>query len=547
MKKSIKRITLVITVLATVLALVSCTPSGLPTTAESTTAPAAATKAPDTSTTTTSTGTAAPAEPATSAPYEFTHYWDFSWFDDNNQTEITAELQRRTNTVIHITRPTTDDGQKLNIMMSSGQLPDVITCDRTIAAVSKLIEAKKVYCINDLMEQYAPSMLTNIEPEYFKYHKYTDGKNYYWTNYIYTPFVMKQPDYPKIDAVFMTSLIRNDVWEKIGKPDTTSPDKYLEMLKMVKDAFPDVPTFYFMGFPDNGGLFMNSDSPGYGLFGEFGVHKYDVSADNKVTSSVRNERWVTAVKFMNQIYRNGCFAAESFVDDNDTRNQKVNNGEVAVFHASIANHSYLPGVEYTPLPFFKDEGSEFVKSGAGWLATMVTTDAKDVPRLMQLFDYCCTVEGRRLLGWGIEGRHWEWSKDNPNEPVKTALWDQMADPSDFTKKWGFWQYRCFHDQYYCNSLFEKWTPERKAWYELYGDVMKLDIFDGVRNPPLDESTEGVILAKLNELAYNTYPKLVMANSESEFDTTYKAFIAKCDEIGLPKLEEFWTKKYAQFQ
>lgn len=533
--------------------ITACTPSGI-------TPPSGGDEPATQAAATTAATTAAAAEPATAAEaggdaggsdadrhVEFTHYWDFSWFDDNNQTEITAELMRRTNTTINIERPATDDGQKLNIMMSSGNLPDVITCDRTIAAVVKLIDAKKVYCITDLMEKYAPSMLTDIEPEYFQYHKYTDGKNYYWTNYIYTPFVMAQPDYPKIDAVFTTSMLRTDIWDAIGKPDVTTPDKYLDMLNMVKDQFPDVPTYYFMGFPDNGGLFMNSDSPGYGMFGEFGVHKYDVADDGAVTSSVRSDNWIKAAKFMNQIFRNGCFAAESFVDDNDTRNQKVNNGEVGLFHASIANHAYLPGVDYTPLPYFKNEGSKFVKSGAGWLATMVTTDAKDLQGIMDLFAYCCATEGRRLVSWGIENRHWEWSKDDPNEPVKTALWDQMEDPSDYTKKWGFWQYRCFHDQYYCNSLFEKWTPERLAWYEIYGDVMELDIFDGVRNPPLDDSTEGVILAKLNETAYNYYPKLVMASSDAEFDKTYNEFISRCDDQGLPVLEQFWTKKFAQFQ
>ena len=122
----------------------------------------------------------------------------------------------------------------------------------------------------------------------------------------------------------------------------------------------------------------------------------------------------------------------------------------------------------------------------------------------------------------------------------------MEDPTEFTEKWGFWQYRMLHDQYYCNSLFEKWTPERLEWYEIYGDAMKLDIFDGVRNPPLDDSTEGIILARLNEAAFNYYPKLVMASSESEFDSVYTEFVSKCDELGLGTLEAYWTTRWAQF-
>ena len=164
---------------------------------------------------------------------------------------------------------------------------------------------------------------------------------------------------------------------------------------------------------------------------------------------------------------------------------------------------------------------------------------------MRFLGYQTTMEGRQLHSWGIEGRHWEWD-ENHEFPVKTAIWDEMEDPSDYTKKWGFWQNRALHDQYYCNSLFEVWTDERLAWYEIYGDRMKLDIFDGVRNPPVDDSEEGMILAKLCDLSFTEFPRIVMSGSDGEFEKNFNNFIAKADELGLSTLEAYWTERYKLF-
>jgi len=544
-KKLVSLVSLVI-VLCMVLAMVAgcaSTPTDEPT------------KAPETETENEGTeteneGTDAPAE---GKKVSFTHYYDISSHNVDMTTEIVVEVMKRTNVDVTYTCPTSDDGQELNIMMSSGDLPEILTIDRTKAALGTLIDSGAVYCINDLMEQYYPSMLTDLEPEYLTFHKYKDGKNYYWTNYIYTPWVTQQPDYPKIDAVFQTTSMRKDVFEACGSPDITDKGNqaYFDLMAKAKELYPDMDTLYFGQLPTNGGLFMNTDSPSWSLHGDFGLAQYDVTKGEDgdvLTSSIRSEKFFEMISFMNELYRAGILTPSSFVDDGDIHGQKIDNMQVAAWHSTIANHAYMAGAEaVVQLPHYRED-SHFIKSGAGWLATMVTTktEGEVLEGVMRFLGYQTTMEGRILCGWGIEGRHWEWKDETKTEPVKTALWDEMEDPSDYTKKWGFWQTRAMHDQYYCNSLFEKWTDERLAWYELYGDCIVVDNFDGVRNPALDNSTEGVILAKLNEAAFSNWTKMVLANSEEELKANYDAFIAECDTIGLPTIEEYWTNRWNLF-
>ncbi|MDD4797230.1 MAG: extracellular solute-binding protein [Eubacteriales bacterium] len=514
-------------------------------------------------------GTPAPGAEATKAPDDdqpaetkkvsFTQFWNMA-SHNIEQTEIFVELLKRTNVDVTYEVPTSDDGQKLNIMMSSGALPEIVSTPRTNAAVGKMIDAGAVYCINDLMEQYYPSMLTDIEPEYFAYHKYKDGKNYYWTNYIYTPFVLSHDTWPKVEAVFRNTNVRADVWEAIGKPDVSTPEAYKAMLMQIKEKFPDLPTYYMQGYPTSsvaagqseGSLFINSDSPSWGLFGEWGLTQYDV-ADDKVTSVIRNPKFFEMVSYLNDLYRSGLLDASCFVDGSDIANQKIDNGQIASFHGTIGNHGYTAGVEYATIPYFTEINGEAVegfynKSGAGWLATMVTskTTGDVLEGVMRFLGYQATMEGRQLCGWGIEGRHWEWN-DDKSAPVQTEVLTNMADPSDKTKKFGFWQNRALHDQYYCNSLWETWTDERLAWYEVYGDRMKLDIFDGVRNPPLDDSAEGIILAKLIDHSFVYYPKMVMAESADQCKAMYDEFVSKCEADGLVAMEKYWTDKWVLFK
>ncbi|MDD4797263.1 MAG: hypothetical protein PHO66_05800, partial [Eubacteriales bacterium] len=61
----------------------------------------------------------------------------------------------------------------------------------------------------------------------------------------------------------------------------------------------------------------------------------------------------------------------------------------------------------------------------------------------------------------------------------------------------------------------------------------------------DNSAEGMTLAKLNDAFFSDFPKLVMGSADT-FSADYDAFVAKCDSLGLPSLEAYWTERYQLF-
>ncbi|MDR0760264.1 MAG: hypothetical protein LBF74_09175 [Treponema sp.] len=53
--------------------------------------------------------------------------------------------------------------------------------------------------------------------------------------------------------------------------------------------------------------------------------------------------------------------------------------------------------------------------------------------------------------------------------------------------------------------------------------------------------------KLVELV-NTYePRIIMANSEAEFESRFREFLANADQIGVGKLETFMTNRVKQIK
>jgi putative aldouronate transport system substrate-binding protein len=487
-------------------------------------------------------------------PYIMTQFVNFSWYPDERM-DITSlswqEIIKKTGVTPQIEKPATDDNQKLNILIASDNLPDVITLDKNDINVGKLTSGGKVHCLNDLIEEYAPDMYNNIEPEYFKYHKYTDGKNYYFTNFIETDYCLQQPYYYRADTSLPIAMIQKEIYEALGKPDVTTPDGFFNMLKDIKSKYPDLIPFYEGHYnPDTDFFKMYEPSGNLYLLGQFGLGRYDVS-NGKVTSVVRNSKFLDFIKYSNMLYREGIFAPEAFIDNSDVAEDKLKNAKFAVF---VWNWEALRSAgskkEYVMLPYFKT--AIVNKAMSGWTATVITKNAKDVKRVMDFFDFITTEEGRRLTTWGVEGITWEMVDGNPyyTEELSQLMDKAEKTPEDSAEiaKHGISCFMWLQDQWHCNWIRKPGgadDTDRKALVEMYGEYRFTDIFLGLMDP-LGDSEEGVIQNKLRDIAKTYYPKMVMAEDEESVVAIYNEFMKKCEDLGLAKLEEAWTKKYQQF-
>ncbi|MFG5607554.1 ABC transporter, partial [Enterococcus faecalis] len=125
--------------------------------------------------------------------------------------------------------------EKMNTMLAGEDLPDLMTFDRDMPAAKEA--AKFTLPLNKLAEKYDPYFLEHAaKPETLKWYTLEDGNIYG-----YPSFSTTTKDYEsggvQGDEVF---IVRKDIYEKIGSPDMSTPQGFIDALKKAKEAQPKV-------------------------------------------------------------------------------------------------------------------------------------------------------------------------------------------------------------------------------------------------------------------------------------------------------------------
>ena len=98
-------------------------------------------------------------------------------FDDR----VAQEIMNRTGVKVDIQNPTGDPSEKLSLLLTGRDYPDIVLMDRGSDLVNKYIDAGALIALDDYMDQ-----LPNVKEMYgdvLNKTRYKDGKNYYLSNW----------------------------------------------------------------------------------------------------------------------------------------------------------------------------------------------------------------------------------------------------------------------------------------------------------------------------------------------------------------------------
>ena len=109
-----------------------------------------------------------------------------TFFDKNTgdafDNPVAQAITEKTGIKIEVQQPTGNPEEKLNLMLASGDLPDIVLMDRRSDIVNKYIAAGALVPLNDLIEQYGPD-IKEMYGDILNKSRYEDGKNYYLNNW----------------------------------------------------------------------------------------------------------------------------------------------------------------------------------------------------------------------------------------------------------------------------------------------------------------------------------------------------------------------------
>ncbi|MEK4327313.1 sugar ABC transporter substrate-binding protein [Paenibacillus sp. FSL R7-0312] len=457
---------------------------------------------------------------------ELTWYVNADWWNtDFGKDVVTKKIKEDLNIDIKFI---TGDDTKLNTFFAGGDMPDLLTIfDSNSPVVQKA--ATWALPLNDLAEKYDPYFNKVAAADTLNWFQLKDGKTYGYPNYSNT-----QADYDSGNIPAKTAfVIRKDVYEALGSPSFGTPEEFKNVMNQIKTQFPDMIPFGF-----------NSIGEGTGSLGDVLQDFIGVpleTEDGKFYNRNLDEDYLTWLRTLNAVYRDGAISDDSFADDGTGFEEKVKSGKYATMLLDGTPQqggnlqifmSANPGKEYIAIdgpqstvghqPTLNQSGI------TGWMISYITKDCKDPAKAIQIFTYLLSEEGQKLMNYGIEGETYKANSDGTVELLPEVKDLQLNNADKFKKDYRMGEFMFFgHDRHKALSkdAFPESIKQMQEWG--HGKLKPHFILENI-NP--DQGTaEARGLTAINTTWNTTMVSMIRAKDDAAFDSTladYKAFLDK---------------------
>ncbi|GIO53268.1 extracellular solute-binding protein [Paenibacillus cineris] len=490
-----------------------------------------------------------------SAPVDFTFYGHYDWYTMPTWGGDVASKWIQDNKKVNVTAINSggNAAQKLNTMIASKELPDVIWMERG-ADVERLRAAGMLVPYDDYLDKY-PNLKKWAGDSTLNMLRSSDGKLYQFPNW-YT-------SQPAGNAGY---LMNSKVYKELGSPKLETTDDLYNYLKSVKAKYPNMVPFEPDLAKDGQGLDIL-----YGAFGEDHPPVYlkerAVPVDNKLTSIFQDPVYRESMQFASKLFREKLMAQDALTQTKDQILEKAYNGRFAIAAgASPTEYGSKGDVElkkkdpasgYEMIWPVHKEGLDKNKiwtgtyNQLGWNVAVITKSAKDPEKIFAFLDWLTGEEGSRVIMWGPEGTLWQGT-DEEGYPVFTDTYtndiQKRSDIMDATVNLQWNGNTVYIDK--SKMKFEKTLPpEKQNWESRYQSEItwktQYNATAFVNLSPMPDTEEGIIQQSVDEIFSESRAKALYAKSDDEvlaiLDQAQKDAVA----VGYDKLLEYKTQKWQE--
>ncbi|MGI5894053.1 MAG: hypothetical protein ACOX6P_05595 [Candidatus Merdivicinus sp.] len=309
---------------------------------------------------------------------------------------------------------TMDGNEAFNLLIASGDLPDIMGSGYSTEQVAMCIEGDIVIPLNDLIDKYGTNFQKALEeqPQYVDMLTAPDGNIY---NFMYTDVgVHKDSEYKM--------WVYTDWLEKLNMEAPTTPEEFKEMLIAFKEQDPNG-----NGQADELGLvgFYNgrqSDPICYlmNAFELYNTNYYTITDDKKINFVANTDGWRDGLRYLNDLYESGLIEEETYVQDKTQFQALLNKpaGETIVgtfpfwYQGDAIDTSVLKWTDYQAIAPLKGptglQQTAARKGGGFALNNMITTKCEYPEVAFRWLDYLVSEEGNFFTQFGVEGETYEW-------------------------------------------------------------------------------------------------------------------------------------------
>lgn len=319
------------------------------------------------------------------------------------ENEVYQEMEKRTGIKIDFIHPATgQEAEQFNLMIASGDLPDIIWASgRYKGGVSKAVDDEVFIDLTPDIAKYAPDYfkLVKSDPEIKRQATSDEGK--------YHAFYQIKP---KVDPAFRRLITRVDLLQELGgtEPKTLAQwEKYLKWLKDNKKV--EIP------------YILEPNGIEEIILGAYNVRAGFYLKDGKVAYGNIQPEFKEYLTLMNSWFTAGYISKDFPALKYPQIISQYANGKVGVIGRSVdeANNMLSKSsykVASTPFPRLK-EGDKLHWSNNGWPVTgqetVISTSSKYKTEAIRWLNYPYTQEGALLINYGIEGKSYTMVDGQP--------------------------------------------------------------------------------------------------------------------------------------
>ncbi|MCR5213812.1 MAG: extracellular solute-binding protein [Eubacterium sp.] len=478
----------------------------------------------------------------------FTWYINYEWYKDVWGDSVVAEaITDKTHVKIDFRTPVGNSANTLDTLIASDDLPDLITLGYWDPQLKTLIENDMVYPLNELADKYCPEFNEVSDPYSVKWYTSSDGNIYCYPNSScsYKDYL----DNTNSLASNQAFIVRKDIYEAIGSPDMTSPEGFMQAIRDAAAMYPEVDGEPLIPFEAN-------------FYDEFGDITFDYILQNflAVPYEKNNEfynrnldpEFLSWLKTFRQLNEEGYISPEIFMDERTQITEKILKGRYFCMFYQWTDmedqqkeiYEKNPERVYMAVDGPRNSNGDDpvlpISAVQGWTVTLISKKCKDPEKAIEFMTFLMSEEGQKLTYLGVEGKTYDMVDGRPviKEEVKELL---ERDRNEYNSKYGadntYWMLQD-------NIMQLKWQqdliPPVQQMKEYTYDYAA---YTGQYSIAIPEDTVlGNRYQKHRKLWAETLKKLVLSESDEDFDTLVEYYKEESEAIGMDQVYDEITKQ-----
>lgn len=483
-------------------------------------------------------------------PINLEWYVNFSWYTTQwGNNLVSKAITEETGVSVNFMTPMGNESEKLNALIASETLPDIITLGWWEPQIAEMITRDMLYPLNELADKYDTYFWDVADDNVVKWYTKEDGNIYCYPNSAVTPQDLQVHDNITSNETF---LVRKDIYEAIGSPDMTTPEGFEAAVKKAAELYPEVNGKPLI--PIGAQVF---DEQGCVSFDKYLMNFLAVpwEKDGKIYDRITDPEYIRWLKVFRKLGEEGYLSSDIFVDSRTQMEEKLAEGRYFCMIYQYTDMLAQQRILYEKNPeqiYLAVEGPRNSKGDAptlpttnvnGWTVTMISKNCKNPDRAIQFLSYLMSEEGQKKIYLGVESETYDMVDGKPvmKDAVKEILdrdreaFDNLygADDAYWMLQNNIMQLQWKQKASPAIEQLEEWACQYAVYNGQYDIVLPV-------NSKVAQEDDAV-----TKLWSETLPKLLLAPDEETFDNMLEEFVKKREQMGFSEVMEEKTKYMAE--